>query len=161
MQYRNLMVLLVVGMMVWTGCSQQSQQPMAEQPQAPAAAAKTNAPVTPPPPAPMPAQAVQQQVAVVSQKVTATAQEAINAAGQLQTVAEKVNYLMAQAQSFYNSENYQQVVSVAQYVLQNLDSNSAGAKDLLAKAQAKLQSSVQGGVQSVTNPLGTMGTQTK
>lgn len=161
MQYRNLMVLLVVGMMVWVGCSQQSQQPMAEQPQAPAAAAKTSAPVTPPPPAPMPVQAVQQQVAEVSQKVADTAQEAINVAEQLQTVAEKVNYLMTQAQSFYDSQQFQQVVAVTQHILGSLDANSPGAKDLLAKAQAKLQSAVQGGAQSVTNQLGTMGTQTK
>jgi len=56
----------------------------------------------------------------------------------LSGTAEKVSFLLAKANEFYNSEQFQKAIDAAQYVLQYLDADSQEAKDLLAKAKDAL-----------------------
>lgn len=86
-------------------------------------------------------------------KKAASASEAIQNSEVYKTAQEKVNYLVEQAKAFYNSKDYQQAVSVAQYVLAKLDSNSQQAKDLLEKAKAQLQAAAEKAMGDVSNKL--------
>jgi hypothetical protein len=65
--------------------------------------------------------------------------QAIALADKLKTVEEKKNYLITQAQAFYKSQQFEQVATVGQYVLQYLDKDSVAAKDLIEKAKAQLK----------------------
>ena len=76
-------------------------------------------------------------------KKAASVSEAIQNSQALKTVEEKANYLVKQAEAFYNSKEFKQAIESAQYVLNNLDKNSVAAKDLIAKAKAQLASAVQ------------------
>lgn len=86
-------------------------------------------------------------------KKAASSSEAIQNAQKLKTVEEKVNYLIKQAEAFYNSKEFQQAIQTAQYVLSNLDRNSQSAKNLIEKAKAQLQATAQKAVQDATNKL--------
>ena len=87
-----------------------------------------------------------------TQKV-ASVSEAINNAQALKTVQEKADYLVKQAEAFYNSKEFQQAIQIAQYVLNNVDRNSQAAKDLIEKAKAQLQAIAQKATGDVTNKL--------
>ena len=94
-------------------------------------------------------------------KKAATSNDAISQANTLKTVDEKVKYLVSQANDLMNSKQYQQAVNVAQYILSNLDKNSADAKSILQKAADMLKAeankaldTVKGDVQ---NKLGSFG----
>jgi len=65
----------------------------------------------------------------------ATTQDAINETKTMPTVQEKTVYLVNQAQAFYNSNEFQGAVEIAQYILRYLDKDSAAAKNLLQEAQ--------------------------
>lgn len=54
---------------------------------------------------------------------------------------QKVRYLIAEANKFYNAKNFQPVIDIAQYILKNVDKNSKEAKNLLEKAKQGLQAS--------------------
>lgn len=86
-------------------------------------------------------------------KKAATASEAIQNSQTLKTVEEKADYLMKQAEAFYNSKEFQQAIQTAQYVLSNLDKNSQPAKDLIEKAKAQLQAAAQKAMGDVSNKL--------
>jgi len=86
-------------------------------------------------------------------KKAGSSSEAIQSSQSLKTVQEKTNYLMNQAQSFYNSKEFQQAVETAQYVLSNLDKNSQQAKDLIEKARVQLQAAAQKAMGDVSNKL--------
>lgn len=64
--------------------------------------------------------------------------DAIETAKAMETVKEKTEYLIGQAQAFYDSKEFQDAVDVAQYVLRYLDRDSQAAKDLLQKAKDEL-----------------------
>lgn len=87
------------------------------------------------------------------EKRAATASEAIQNSQALKTAEEKANYLMKQAEAFYNSKEFQQAIQTAQYVLSNLDKNSQPAKDLIEKAKAQLQAAAQKAMGDVSNKL--------
>ncbi|MCM8756549.1 MAG: hypothetical protein NC817_00740 [Candidatus Omnitrophica bacterium] len=72
-------------------------------------------------------------------KKAASSQEAIKNAETLNNVQEKINYLIKQAEAFYNSKEFQQAIQIAQYILNNLDKDSQSAKDLMEKAKVQLQ----------------------
>lgn len=72
-------------------------------------------------------------------KKAASSNEAIQNAESLATVQEKANYLVQQAEAFYNSKEFQQAIQTAQYVLSNLDKDSQPAKNLIEKAKAQLE----------------------
>jgi len=66
---------------------------------------------------------------------------------------QKIDYLLTQAKSFYESKKFQDAVSTAQYVLSSLDKNSVEAKNLLEKAKQQLQAAVQSRVTDVKKGL--------
>lgn len=68
----------------------------------------------------------------------ASSSAAIDKSQAMATVKQKVDYLASQAKAFINSKQYDQAVSVAQYILSNLDSNSQTARSLLEKAKSAL-----------------------
>jgi hypothetical protein len=86
-------------------------------------------------------------------KKSGSTTEAIQISESLKTVQEKADYLIKQAEGFYNSKEFQKAVDTAQYVLNNLDSNSQPAKDLIEKAKAQLQAAAQKAVGDVSNKL--------
>jgi hypothetical protein len=79
--------------------------------------------------------------------------EAIQSSQALQTVKEKADYLIQQANAFLNAKDYQKAIDTAQYVLNNLDKNSQPAKDLIEKAKSMLQGAAQKAVGDVSNKL--------
>jgi hypothetical protein len=86
-------------------------------------------------------------------KKVGSVSEAIQNSQAFKTVQEKANYLIGQAQAFYNSKQYQDAVNAAQYVLNKLDSNSQQAKDLIEKAKAQLQTVAQKAMGGMSNKL--------
>ena len=86
-------------------------------------------------------------------KKSGSSGDAIQYAQTLKTVEEKADYLIKQAQAFYNAKEFQQAIDSAQYVLNNLDKNYQPAKDLIEKAKAQLQAVAQKAAGDVTNKL--------
>jgi biopolymer transport protein ExbB/TolQ len=76
-------------------------------------------------------------------KKSGSVSEAIQSSQSLKTVQEKADYLIKQAEAFYNSKEFQQAIQTAQYILSNLDKNSQPAQDLIEKAKAQLQATAQ------------------
>ncbi len=76
-------------------------------------------------------------------KKASSTSEAIQNSQSLNTVEAKADYLIKQAEAFYNSKEFQKAVETAQYVLNNLDKNSQPAKDLMEKAKVQLQAAAQ------------------
>ncbi|MCM8773491.1 MAG: hypothetical protein NC820_01990 [Candidatus Omnitrophica bacterium] len=83
----------------------------------------------------------------------ASSQEAIKNAETLNTVQEKINYLIKQAEAFYNSKEFQQAIQIAQYILNNLDKDSHSAKDLIEKAKVQLKATAEKAVEDVKNKI--------
>ena len=77
------------------------------------------------------------------QKKAGSSQEAINTAQAMQTVQQKIDYLIGQAETFYNSKAYPDAVAACQYVLSNLDKESQKALQVLNKAKQEMASSAQ------------------
>ena len=77
------------------------------------------------------------------QKKAGSSQEAIDTAQAMQTVQQKVDYLIAQAQTFYNSKAYPDAVATCQYVLSNLDKESQKALEVLNKAKEEMTAAAQ------------------
>lgn len=90
-------------------------------------------------------------------KKAASSQEAISNTRSMQTLQEKVDYLVAQAKAFYNSKDYQQAVDISQYILARLDNTSAQAKDILAKAKEQLKAAVDKASAGVKNKINVFG----
>jgi uncharacterized protein YpiB (UPF0302 family) len=67
-----------------------------------------------------------------------SSQEAIANTKTMDTAQAKADYLIGQAKAFYASEDFQNAVNAAQYVLQYLDKDSQAAKSLLEKAKTDL-----------------------
>jgi hypothetical protein len=86
-------------------------------------------------------------------KKSGSPDEAIQFSQTLKTVQEKADYMIKQAEAFYNSKEYKQAIDTAQYVLSNLDNNSQPAKDLIEKAKAQLQAAAQKAAGDATNKL--------
>jgi hypothetical protein len=82
-------------------------------------------------------------VAGCAQKKAASSSEAIDSAQAMKTVEEKVDYLVGQAQAFYNSKEYKDAVTTAQYVLTNLDKESRKALEILEKAKKDMAGAAQ------------------
>jgi len=90
-------------------------------------------------------------------KKAASSQEAISNTRTMQTLQEKVNYLVAQAKAFYSSREYQQAIDVAQYILARLDNTSAQAKDILEKAKEQLAAALTKASGSAVNKINVFG----
>ncbi|HOX53969.1 MAG: hypothetical protein PHI86_02020 [Candidatus Omnitrophica bacterium] len=86
-------------------------------------------------------------------KKEASSLDAIKVAEAMKTVKEKTDYLLAQAQAFYNSKDFQNAIDAAQYVLRNLDKESMTAKNLITKAKEALAAEAQKAVDRVKNSI--------
>ncbi len=96
-------------------------------------------------------------VAGCGSKKAASSSEAINVSKTMETVQEKVNYLVEQAKAFYDSKDFQQTVKVAQYILQSLDKDSQQAKTLLEKAKTAILEAAKTAAEDMKNKLGDLG----
>ena len=100
-------------------------------------------------------------VAGCGPKKASSSTQAIDTAKAMETVEAQKNYLIEQAKAFYNSDQFQEAVDVAQYVLTYLDKESQQAKDLLEKAKADLvaqaKKKVDEAAASMKDKLGSMG----
>lgn len=68
-----------------------------------------------------------------------TGEEVILNAESLQTVEEKVSYLLLKGKEFMASEHLEDAKVVAQYILDNLDENSEPAKQLLTDVGSMME----------------------
>ena len=91
------------------------------------------------------------------QKPSASSQEAIQQSKEMKTVDEQVKYLVNQANSFINSQQFDQAIQTAKYILANLDQNSVEAKSILEKATAQLKEAANKTMGDVKNKLGSFG----
>jgi hypothetical protein len=81
-------------------------------------------------------------LAACGQKKAASSSEAIDTAKAMDSVEKQADYLVKQAELFYESKEYKDAVASAQYVLNNLDKESAKAQELVEKAKAELGGAV-------------------
>ena len=88
------------------------------------------------------------------QKKAASGSVAIDNAKNMETVQEKATYLMSQAEAFYKSDDFQSAVEITQYVLAQVDSKNADAKDLLSKAKAALKDQAKQALDKVSTNVG-------
>ncbi|MFC1514794.1 hypothetical protein ACFL5X_02725 [Candidatus Omnitrophota bacterium] len=79
--------------------------------------------------------------------------EAISVAKTMETAQEQTDYLIGQAKAFYSSQQFQDAVETAQYVLRYLDSDSAAAKDLIEKAKEAITQQAQNAIKEATDRL--------
>jgi len=86
-------------------------------------------------------------------KKAASVSEAIQNSQALKTVQEKADYLIKQADAFYNSKEFQEAIQTAQYVLNNLDKNSQAAQSLIEKAKTQLQAIAEKTMGDASNKL--------
>ena len=95
------------------------------------------------------------------QQKAATSQDAIQQAQAMKTVDEQVKYLVSQANSFINSQKFEESITIAQHILQNLDANSQEAKNIIQQAKAELQKTVEKKMAEVktdlTNKINSLG----
>jgi hypothetical protein len=87
-------------------------------------------------------------------KQAASSSEAIQHAKTLKTLEQQADYLVSRAQAFVNSEDYQEAIKTAQYVLSSVDAHSRAAADLLGQARAKLAADAQAVVDDAKKPAG-------
>ncbi len=76
-------------------------------------------------------------------KQAASSSEAIQHAKTLKTPERQADYLVSQTRAFVNSEDYQEAIKTAHYVLSSVDAHSHAATDLLEQAKAKLAADAQ------------------
>lgn len=88
------------------------------------------------------------------QQKASSVSEVIKTSETMPTVKAKVDYLVGQANAFYNSKEYQQVADIANYILSKVDQNSQDARSLLEKAKTALSAAAKNAVSDVTKGLG-------
>ncbi len=74
---------------------------------------------------------------------SADSKQAISNAQKLQDVKAQADYLIKEANAFLNSQQFDQAVNTAKYVLANLDKESQQAKSIIEQAQVKLKAMAQ------------------
>ncbi len=84
----------------------------------------------------------------------ASASEAIQHAKTLQTPKQQTDYLVGQARAFVKSEDYQEMIKTAQYVLSSVDAHSHAAINLLKQAKTKLAADTQAILDDTKQPVG-------
>ena len=86
-------------------------------------------------------------------KKAASSDEAIANADAMETVEEKVDYLIEQAEAFYESEQYKDAVESAQHVLSKLKKDSREAREILEKARKEMTSKVEDMIEDIRKSL--------
>lgn len=61
----------------------------------------------------------------------------------------KINYLISEGEKFIASEQFQDAINTAEYILSNLDKGNPQAKDLINRAKESLAKNVEGTVQKM------------
>lgn len=84
----------------------------------------------------------------------ASSSEAIEQSRTMDTTQEQVDYLVRQGRAFYNSEEFQGAVDIAQHVLRHLDSDSQAARDLLELAREALEAQARSAMDQASAGLG-------
>jgi len=88
-------------------------------------------------------------------KKAASSAEAIRATESMQTVGQKTDYLVKQADAFLNSDEFDEAIRVAKHVLAKLDADSAQAKSLIERAKEEMQKKAQTAVDDMRKGLKT------
>jgi len=83
-----------------------------------------------------------------------SSRQAIANTKDMQTVQEKTDYLVAQAKAFYNSDDFQGSIDIAQYILTYLDRDSQAAKNLLVSAKEGLSAQMQKAAEDLKKSFG-------
>jgi len=91
-------------------------------------------------------------VAACAQKA-ASSTEAIDVAKAMETVEAKSKYLVQQANAFISSEQFDEAIKTAKYVLANLDSESQDAKSIIERAKEELAKKAEGAVADMKDKL--------
>ena len=91
------------------------------------------------------------------QKKAASTQEAISTANSMQAKEQKVDYLVNQAKAFINSKDYQGAIQLAQYVLNNIDSNAQKARDIITKAKNEMTATTKKAAEDLKKQFGGFG----
>lgn len=87
--------------------------------------------------------AVSLSLAGCAPEKAASSQEAIQKSQAMDTTKQKADYLISQAKAFYNTKQYQDVVTLTQYVVQKIDATSQEAKTLLEKAKTEMMADMK------------------
>jgi hypothetical protein len=87
-----------------------------------------------------------------------SSQAAIQKANTMQTVQEKTDYLIGQAKVFYNSQDFQGAIDIAQNVLRYLDKDSQEALSLIEKAKADLTAQAKKAAEDLKKGFSGIGT---
>ena len=87
-------------------------------------------------------------------KQAASSSEAIQYAKTLKKPEQQADYLVSQAQTFVNSQDYQEAIKTAQYVLSSVDAHSHAATDLLEQAKTKLAADAQAVIDGTKKQVG-------
>jgi len=87
-------------------------------------------------------------------KKAANSAEAIEQTKTMKTVEEKVNYLVGQANAFISSKEFDQAIRTAQYILSNLDKESAAAESIIEKAKAEMAKAAQAAMDDAKKKMG-------
>jgi len=82
----------------------------------------------------------------------ASSSEAIEYAKTLRSAEQQSSYLVSQAQVFIDSQDYQEAIQTAQYVLSSVDPRSQSAMDLMGQAKAKLAADAQAVIGGTKKP---------
>lgn len=90
-------------------------------------------------------------------KKEASPQAAIQKSEAMATVQQKADYLVGQAKAFYNSKQYNDAMSIAQYVISYVDANSQAAKGLIEKAKDALAAQAKQAAESMKKQFGNFG----
>lgn len=90
-------------------------------------------------------------------KKEVSSQQAIEKSKAMQTVEQKVNYLIGQTKAFMSSKEFDQAVATANYILRNLNANSQEAKNLLEKAKNAIAAQAKSAAADVKKQFGSFG----
>ncbi|MFH1656112.1 MAG: hypothetical protein ABH954_05840 [Candidatus Omnitrophota bacterium] len=90
-------------------------------------------------------------------KKESSSKDAIAVAKSMETLEEKANYLIGQANAFYNSKQFKDAIDAAQYVLRYLDKESESAKGLIQKAKDAITAQAQKAAEDVKKGIADFG----
>jgi hypothetical protein len=128
-------MIIAAALTIIAGCSPQEKQPLEREKSAPPAAA----------------------VVSVSDEKAESGRQAIDSAQALSVAGQKKEYLLRQAQLFYDSKEFQETINIAQYVIRSVDADTPQAQDLLEKAKQQLKNSVTDAVGNMKEAMEGLG----
>jgi hypothetical protein len=79
---------------------------------------------------------------------------AIEQSQTMKTVEEQKKYLVSQANAFVKSQDYNEAINTAKYIISNLDKESREAKEIVEKATAELKKVAEQKAADLKNMIG-------